>query len=120
MRLLWLCIGYAGLGLAMVGTVTPIVPTVPFLIVAAYGFNRSSPRFHAWMMNHSVFGPQLRNWLDHRAIARRVKVLAIASMAAGLGVGYFLLPGRLWLVQVALLTAVALWIATRAEPQGRG
>lgn len=112
----WWIVGFAGLGLALVGLVMPIMPTVPFLIVAAYGFNRSSPRFHAWIMNHPVFGPQLREWLEHRAIDPRVKLLVVVSMAIGLCVSFFILPRPWWLAQVAVLTLVGGYIVTRNNP----
>ena len=74
MRLLWGAIGILAIVLALAGSVLPIVPTVPFLIVAAFAFNRSSPRFHNMLMTHPVFGPQIRDWQEHRAIDPRVKV----------------------------------------------
>lgn len=115
----WWFVGFAGLALAVVGTLLPIMPTVPFLIVAAYGFNRSSPRFHAMLMNHRVFGPQIQEWHDHRAIDPRVKAFVVASMAVGLCVSFFLLPRPWWLVQLSVLTLVALYIVTRANPPRR-
>ena len=112
----WWFVGFAGLGLAIVGTVMPIMPTVPFLIVATYGFNRSSPRFHAWIMEHRIFGPQIREWLDHRAIDPRVKAFVVVSMAVGLAVSFFLLPRVWWLLQVAVLALVGAYIVTRPNP----
>ena len=92
------------------------MPTVPFLIVAAFAFARSSPRFHRRLMDHRIFGPQIRQWQDHHAIERRVKVIAIASMAGGLCVSYFLLPPELWLVQFGVLALVSVFIASRPAP----
>lgn len=113
----WWMVGFVGLGLAIFGTVTPIVPTVPFLIMAVYGFNRSSPRFHGMIMNHPVFGPQIRDWQEHRAIDRRVKVIVLVSMAVGLVISYlFILPLMWWLVQLVVLGAVAAYIVTRKSP----
>ncbi|KGJ22029.1 hypothetical protein IX56_10580 [Paracoccus sanguinis] len=112
----WWVVGFAGLGLALVGTVLPIMPTVPFLLVAAYGFNRSSPRFHAMIVNHKVFGPQIREWHEHRAIAPAVKIFVVVSMAVGLAVSFHLLPLAWWVGQFAVLAAVAIYIVTRANP----
>lgn len=116
LRLIWGAIGATGLGLAIIGAVLPVMPTVPFLIVAAYGFNRSSPRFHAALMNHPFFGPQIREWTEHRAISTRVKWVVCLSMALGLCVSFFLLPRPFWLAQVLVLSLVGLWIATRNRP----
>lgn len=115
----WWFVGFAGLGLALIGVVLPIMPTVPFLIVAAYGFNRSSPRFHAMLMNHRIFGPQIREWHEHRAIDPRVKAFVVASMVVGLCVSLFILPVLWWLAQVAVLTLVAIYILTRNNPPKR-
>ncbi|MBB1490266.1 MULTISPECIES: YbaN family protein [unclassified Paracoccus (in: a-proteobacteria)] len=116
MRLLWWIIGILAVVLAFAGTVLPIVPTVPFLIVAAFAFNRSSPRFHHMLMTHRVFGPQIRDWQEHRAIDPRVKVIVCVSMAIGLCISWFILPHPFWAVQVAVLAAVAVFIVTRANP----
>lgn len=112
----WWFVGFAGLGLAIVGTLLPIMPTVPFLIVAVYGFNRSSPRFHAMIMNHKVFGPQIREWNEHRAIDPKVKAFVVISMAIGLCVSFFLLAMHLWLIQLTVLTLVAAYVVTRNNP----
>ena len=87
-----------------------------FLLVAAYGFNRSSPRFHAMIVNHKVFGPQIREWHEHRAIAPAVKIFVVVSMAVGLAVSFHLLPLAWWAAQFAVLAAVAIYIVTRANP----
>lgn len=112
----WWFVGFAGLGLAIVGTALPIMPTVPFLLVAVYGFNRSSPRFHAMIMNHRVFGPQIREWNEHRAIDPKVKLFVVVSMAAGLCVSFFLLAPMLWVAQLVVLSLVAAYIVTRNNP----
>ena len=116
MLMLWRCAGILSVGLALVGTVLPVMPTVPFLIVAAYAFDRSSPRFHARLMAHPVFGPQIGNWRRHGAIARNVKIVATVSMAAGLAVTFFILPRPFWLVQLAVISAVALYVVSRPAP----
>ena len=120
LRYLWGSLGFVGLGLAVIGVMLPIMPRVPFLLLSAFGFARSSPRFHRRLMTHSVFGPQIRQWQDHRAISFRVKVISIGSMAGGLCISFFLLPPHLWLIQVAVLALVSLFIATRPAPPPTG
>lgn len=116
MRLFWGSVGFLAVTLALAGTVLPILPTVPFLLLAAFAFARSSPRFHDRLMAHPVFGRQIREWQEHGAIASRVKVLAIGGMAVGLAVSAFVLPTPVWLVQVMVLALVAVFIATRPVP----
>ena len=115
-RPLFLAAGVASVVLGAVGAVLPVLPTVPFLIVAAFAFNRSSPRFHHMLMTHPVFGPQLRDWQEHRAVDPRVKVVVCVSMAVGLCISWFILPHPFWAVQAAILAAVAVFVVTRANP----
>lgn len=116
MRLLWAACGWMGMGLGLVGTVLPVVPTVPFLLLAAFCFARSSPRLYHWLMQHPRFGGPLRDWQAHQAIGRRVKIVAVLMMVAGLVPGALLLPRPAWLVQLAIIAAAAVFVATRPEP----
>lgn len=116
MRILWASAGWAAFSMGMIGTALPVVPTVPFLLLAAFCFARSSPRLHHWIMNHPRFGGPLRDWEAHHAIGRRVKILALSMMAAGLVPGLLLLPLPVWLAQVAIIVAAGAFVATRPEP----
>lgn len=120
MRVLWATIGFVALGLGLVGAALPILPTVPFLLVAAFAFSRSSPRFYSWLMRHRVFGPQIRNWRDHRAISARAKVLAVLSMAGSLVLGFVLLPIHIWWAQVVIMVAAAAFVLSRPTPPPGG
>ncbi len=114
LRLLWLAGGLIAVGLAIIGAILPLVPTTPFLLVAAYAFARSSPRLHAWLLSHRHFGPLIRNWRDHGAIGRRTKYLSIAVMAAmpplSLALGA---PAPAIAVQIPVLIAAGAFILTR-------
>lgn len=116
MRGLWLAAGGLCLGLGLLGVVLPVLPTTPFLLLAAACFARSSPRLHGWLLTHPTFGPPIRNWEDNGAISRRAKRLAVGSMAAVLALSVVL--GLSWrvLVPQALLIAVgAGFVLTRPD-----
>ncbi len=114
MKFLWLIGGYASLGLGIIGIVLPILPTVPFLILAAFCFAESSERLHVWLTGHPVLGPPIRDWRERGAIARRAKWLASLSMLAVFGLSLALDAGPLILaVQAMALTGAALFIWTR-------
>lgn len=81
-RIVFLMIGHACIVLGAIGVVLPLLPTTPFVILAAWAYARSSPRLSAWLYEHPRFGLSLRDWRDHRAIAPRAKALAIGTMAA--------------------------------------
>ncbi|WP_428945454.1 DUF454 family protein [Pantoea sp. FN060301] len=72
-RIILLIIGWLAMGLATLGVVLPLLPTTPFLLLAAWCFARSSPRFHDWLLYRSLFGPYLRHWQQHRALPPRTK-----------------------------------------------
>lgn len=119
-RLALLGLGWLCVGLGAVGAFLPILPTTPFLLVAAWAFTRSSRRLRTWLYGHPRFGPALQAWHEHGAIPRRGKVLSIVGMS--LSFAWVLHRAEeAWLpalVGVTLL-CVAAFILTRPEPPRR-
>lgn len=114
MRLFWLTAGWASVVFGIIGIVLPLLPTTPFLLLAAYCFGKSSPRFHDWLVNHSRLGPGIRNWRQHRAISQRAKLAAMLALLAALGVSLLTGVDRTYLaIQVVVMAAVATFILTR-------
>jgi len=73
-------LGLMFVALGALGLILPILPTTPFLLVAAACFANSSPRFHNWLLNLRVFGPLIRNWQETRSIPKKAKLLAIITI----------------------------------------
>lgn len=120
MRRLYLALGYASLFLGILGIVLPVLPTTPFVILAAWSFSRSSPALAQRLYEDPRFGPSLRLWRDERAIAPRAKVMAVSAIAASYAVTAFLLASPAAAVGLGLVMGgVALYIATRPGPRGR-
>lgn len=97
-------LGFLFVGLAALGVVLPLLPTTPFLLVAAACFARSSERWLAWLLQNRHFGPLIHRWRAHRCISARVKATSYALMAVGATYSLFVASGPLWLkVPAALL-----------------
>ena len=117
-RLLWWLLAYASLGLGIVGIVVPGLPTVPFVLLAAFAAARGSRRLHAWLLAHRRFGPLIRDWEREGAVSRRAKRLAIAMMSL-CAVVMFLTAQKWWMAAIgtAIMAVVAAWLWQRPEPR---
>lgn len=76
-RILLLSLGWLAIVLGTLGIVLPLLPTTPFVLLAAWCFARSSPRFHHWLLWQSPFGRYIRHWQQHRAMPPGAKVRAM-------------------------------------------
>ena len=113
----WVAAAYGFLGLALVGVAVPVLPTTPFALLAAYCAARGSERLHRRLLEHRALGPVIRDWGEHRAVSRRAKVTAIATMLLSAAVLLLVSgPGWILLGVVALMAAVASWLWLRPEP----
>lgn len=116
MKLLWGITGALAVVLAIIGFFLPFLPTVPFLLIAAFCFARSHESLHFWLLNHKIFGPLITNWRENGAISRRAKLLAGVSMFAAFGISLSLgVPPIVLGAQGVTLIAVALFIWSRPE-----
>ncbi|MEJ7930629.1 YbaN family protein [Ramlibacter sp. AN1015] len=117
-QLLWRLLAVVSLAVGLVGVFLPVVPTVPFVLVAAWAAGRGWPRLEAWLLAHPRFGPPIRNWRAHGAVSRAAKRMALATMAASATLLWFL-PVQPWLRGgvYAVFVAVGIWLWRRPEPQ---
>ena len=89
-RALLIAVGLLFTGAGVAGVVLPLVPGMPFLLIAAACFARSSDRFYNWLLNHPLVGPPLHTWRNHRRIPRRVKPRAVAAVLLAFGLSTWL------------------------------
>jgi hypothetical protein len=109
-RALWFTGGAIAMLLGLIGLFLPLLPTVPFLLLAAMCFSRSCRRCERWMLNHPRFGPPLRDWREHRAVSLGVKRFATLMMAiSALAAWWVLVSPWRWL-PTAACAAVAWWL----------
>lgn len=118
MRWLWWLLAYTSLALGLVGVVLPGLPTVPFVLLAAFAAARGSQRLHGWLLAHRQFGPLIRDWEREGAVSRRAKLLATTMMAL-CAVVMFLTAPATWMAAIgsAIMACVALWLWRRPEPR---
>lgn len=114
--------GFLAVALGFLGMFLPVLPTTPFLLVAAACFSRSSDRFHHWLLNHRWFGPYIGNYIAGRGMTLRQKVTTISLLwATLLPTALFLVPVvwvKLLLMVIATAVSVHLGRLKRAEPDG--
>ena len=116
-RFIWMTCGWAALALGVLGAFLPLLPTVPFLLLAAFCFSKGSDTLHDWLVNHEKFGPPIREWRAHGAIATRVKIMAMIFILASVGLSFlYEVPILGLVVQITILSAVSLFILTRPAP----
>ncbi|HNN45040.1 MAG TPA: YbaN family protein [Azospira sp.] len=107
--LLWTT-GTIALILGIAGAFLPVLPTTPFILLAAACYAKASERFHQRLLNHPTFGPTIRNWEQYRSIAPRTKKVAITMMTLSIGASIYVVREHLWLQ--LLLGAIALSVGT--------
>lgn len=111
-RGLLISLGLVAVVLGLVGLLLPIVPTMPFLLVAAACFARASPAFYRRLVATRAFGPAILDWRRHRSIPWRTKLIAIGLFVVSLGTSIVLFVRPLWLqaLVAAIGIAFAVWL----------
>jgi uncharacterized membrane protein YbaN (DUF454 family) len=113
----YLILAYSAAGLGIMGAFLPLLPTTPFLLLAAWAATRGSPELHKWLYEHERFGPTLIAWEENRAVSREAKWLACSLMLVSWTIMLFATEG--WLVPT--ITAVLFigggtFLVTRPAP----
>lgn len=115
MRWLWMLAGHLALALGVIGIPLPVLPTTPFLLLAAACYARGSDRFHRWLLHHPRLGPPVLAWQEHGVITNRAKAVAVTLLWVSLGVPILILPLPLWARLAMAVTggAVTTFLLTR-------
>ncbi|HNI84352.1 MAG TPA: YbaN family protein [Ottowia sp.] len=115
--LLWRALALLSLLLGGVGAMLPVLPTVPFLLLAAWAASKGWPALEIWLLNHRRLGPPLVQWRERGAVSRPSKWLS-SIMMGGSAIGMQFLPQiplALRLGAPAVMLAVAIWLWRRPE-----
>jgi uncharacterized membrane protein YbaN (DUF454 family) len=109
-KLFWKVLGFISLGMAYLGVITPGMPYSIFVVFAAYCFAKGSPKMHAWLYNHKLFGPFLTNWGEKRVFPTKMKYFMLAMMSSSLIIMYFTGVKPAGILSTAIFMAlVAVW-----------
>ncbi|SGZ00284.1 YbaN family protein [Moritella viscosa] len=105
-RALLLCAGCLAVGLGVLGIFLPLLPTVPFLLLAAACFSRSSRKLQLWLFNHRYLGPYLTNYLLRKGISKKQLLSSLSSMWIAMLLAIYFAP--IWYVKILLLVTACL------------
>ena len=116
-RLLWLLVGFLALALGAIGAFLPLLPTVPFILLAAFAFAQSSERMHNWLLEHNLFGGMIRDWRRYGAISLRAKIASVVTMALVLIISAFHgVAAWILITQAVILSCSAIYVLSRPLP----
>lgn len=115
LRLGYVLLGFLSLGIGTVGAFVPLLPTVPFMLLAAFLFARSSPKMERMLLDHPTVGPHIAAWRSRGAISRNGKRAALIAFAISAAVGLVALPYPWSVVPLIAALIGGSWIWTRPE-----
>ena len=112
MRWCLLIVGWLAIILGVIGIFLPLLPTTPFLLLAAACFARSSEKFHSWLLNHKYLGPYIHLYLDGKGIPIKAKYYIISVLWITMAFSIYIVPMlviKIGLVIIAISVTVYLW-----------
>ena len=116
-RPLYFTLGLVSVALGGAGIFLPLLPTVPFMLLAAFCFGRSDPRVERWLVEHERFGPHIRAWRAERSISRSGKRTAWAAFALSAVIGFLAMSFPWSLAPLAVALVGSSWIASLPTAQ---
>ncbi len=102
--------GFIAVALGVLGIFLPVLPTVPFLLLAVACFTRSSERFYNWLIDHAHLGPMIRPYLDGNGLKRTTKFKAVGLVWISITISVLLISARPWLQGTLILIALGVTI----------
>jgi uncharacterized membrane protein YbaN (DUF454 family) len=109
-RYLFITLGTISLAIGLIGIIVPILPTTPFLLLAAFCYLRGSRRFYDWLLNNRVCGSYIRNYMEGRGMPLRVKIFTITLLWITIGISIWLTYPNLIVALILALVAIGVTI----------
>ena len=103
-------LGFIAIILGVLGIILPILPTTPFILLAAYLFSKSSDRFHRWLVTHRILGQYIRNYAEKRGLPLHAKIIMILLLWLTILLSVIWIVQHLWIRVMLFIIAVAVSI----------
>ncbi len=120
-KMIYIVVGCLGLGLGAVGAVLPLLPTFPFLMLAAYCFARSSEKLHNWFIQTRLYKENLESYVAGQGMTRRVKIRIMVTVTLLMAVGFIMMHrvpvGRIVLGCVWVFHMVYFIFGVKTKPE---
>lgn len=112
-KILFVC-GVLCVVLATTGIFIPLLPTTPFLILAAACFLKSSEKTYLWLISNKVYGKYIAGWIEKKGVPLRVKIFSLVLLWTGIGLSFFLATDVLWIriLLIIILLGVTIHIVS--------
>lgn len=107
-KIFWIVLGCIGVGLGAVGAVLPLLPTFPFLLLAAFSFAKSSERLHTWFVNTKLYKKNLESYVQSKGMTRPTKLRIMATVTVLMAVGFTVM--MLKAVYVPCIILACVWV----------
>lgn len=108
MKIMLIVLGSIALVLGIIGIFLPLLPTTPFLLLAAALYFRSSPRLYEWLLSQKRLGPYIRNFREHKAIPLRAKTISVSMVWLTLLYCAYILHEQPWLSILMIVIAIGI------------
>ncbi|HIX30260.1 MAG TPA: YbaN family protein [Candidatus Blautia stercoravium] len=105
-RIFWLLLGCISMGIGAVGVVLPILPTFPFLLLALFGFAKSSVKMENWFRSTGLYRKHLKPLMEKKTMSRKTKITVILSMTLFMGIGFWFMDS----VPVGRIILALVWL----------
>lgn len=103
---LYILVGFLGLILGILGAILPLLPAFPFLLMAAWGFARSSERLHTWFIGTNLYKKNIQSWVDHRAMDKPTKIRVLSCISLVMGFGWLMMKN----VPIGRMILLLVWL----------
>lgn len=107
-KIFWIVLGCVGVGLGAVGAVLPLLPTFPFLLLAAFSFAKSSERLHTWFVNTKLYKKNLESYVQGKGMTRATKLRIMTTVTVLMAVGFTIMMIKAVYIPCIILACV--WV----------